>query len=74
MFKFLTLKGEKHEVTCIAKSPDRKHVAVGYMDGMIRVFDLATGDVTVNFSGHKSAVMSLNYDQKGLRLVSGAKV
>ena len=49
-------------------------MAVGYMDGMIRVFDLATGDVTVNFSGHKSAVMSLNYDQKGLRLVSGAKV
>ncbi|KAK3097407.1 hypothetical protein FSP39_009376 [Pinctada imbricata] len=71
--KFMTLKGEKHEVTRIAKSPDRRHIAVGYQDGMIRIFDLHNGETTVNFSGHKSAVTALCYDQRGLRLVSGAK-
>lgn len=73
-FQFITLKGDKHEVTALAKSPDRKHVAVGYNDGMIKVFDIASGDLEVNFSGHKSTVTTLTYDQQGMRLVSGGKV
>lgn len=61
-------------MTQIAKSPDKRHVAVGYSDGMVKVFDLHGGEVMVNFSGHKSAVTALSYDHQGLRLVSGAKV
>ncbi|KAJ8314591.1 hypothetical protein KUTeg_006741 [Tegillarca granosa] len=71
--KFLTLKGEKHEVTKVAKSADKNHIAVGYNDGMIRVFDLNTGELAVNFSGHKSTITALQYDHQGLRLVSGSK-
>lgn len=70
----LELPGEKGEVTQIAKSPDKRHVAVGYSDGLVKVFDLHGGEVKVNFSGHKSAVTALSYDHQGLRLVSGAKV
>lgn len=70
----LELQGEKGEVTQIAKSPDKRHVAVGYSDGLVKVFDLHGGEVKVNFSGHKSAVTALSYDHQGLRLVSGAKV
>ena len=58
----------------MAKSPDKAHIAVGYNDGMIKVFDVASGDVMVNFSGHKSTVTALKYDHQGIRLVSGAKV
>ncbi len=64
----------KHEVTCLAKSPDRRHLAVGYNNGSIKVFDLTSGDSHITFSGHKSAVSALNYDQEGVRLVSGANV
>ncbi|XP_062586296.1 WD repeat-containing protein 3-like [Saccostrea cucullata] len=71
--KHIELQGEKSEVTQIARSPDKRHVAIGYSDGMVKVFDLHTGEVKVNFSGHKSAVTALNYDHQGLRLVSGAK-
>ncbi|XP_063403834.1 WD repeat-containing protein 3-like isoform X1 [Mytilus trossulus] len=71
--KFNTLKGEKHEVTALAKSPDKKHIAVGYNDGMVKVFDVASGDLVVNFSGHKSTVTTLSYDHQGMRLVSGGK-
>ncbi|XP_078322408.1 WD repeat-containing protein 3-like [Crassostrea virginica] len=71
--KHIELQGEKSEVTQIAKSPDKRHVAVGYSDGMVKVFDLHGGEIMVNFSGHKSAVTALSYDHQGLRLVSGAK-
>ena len=74
LFQFSSLKGDKHEVTALAKSPDKAHIAVGYNDGMIKVFDVASGDVMVNFSGHKSTVTALKYDHQGIRLVSGAKV
>ena len=61
-------------MTVLAPSPDKRHLAVGYSDGAVRVFDFTTGEVAVTFSGHKSAVTALNYDHDGVRLVSGAKV
>ena len=69
-----TLEGKKHEVTALAKSPDKRHLAVGYNNGTINIFDLYSGEVTVAFSGHKTAISALNYDDDGMRLVSGSKV
>ncbi|XP_046345376.2 WD repeat-containing protein 3-like [Haliotis rufescens] len=71
--KFNDLKGDKHEVTVICRCPDKRHLAVGYDDGTVRVFDLTSGDLLITFSGHKSAVTALRYDRQGLRLVSGAR-
>lgn len=71
--KFMTLRGEKHEVTRIAGSPDRQSLAVGYSDGKICIYNILSGEKTVTFSGHKSTVTALKYDAKGLRLVSGGK-
>ncbi|XP_052807522.1 WD repeat-containing protein 3-like [Mya arenaria] len=71
--KHITLKGDKHEVTKIAASPDNLHISVGYSDGKIVVFNLQSGEVIITFSGHKSAVTALSYDHGGLRLVSGGK-
>ena len=61
-------------MTILRKSPTSDHLAVGYEDGTVKVFDIRSGDVTVTFSGHKSAVTALNYDKDGMRLVSGAMV
>ncbi|KAH9525375.1 Dip2/Utp12 protein [Bulinus truncatus] len=71
--KVLTLVGEKFEVSSLAKSPNSDHLAVGYMDGSIRIFSLDTCQSEVTFQGHKSAVTALAYDAVGLRLVSGSK-
>jgi len=68
------LKGDKHEATKIAACPDGVHVAVGYNDGKICVFNMNNGEVIITFNGHKSAVTALAYDHDGLRLVSGGKV
>lgn len=46
---------------------------MGYEDGVIRLFDLASGECTVTFSGHKSPVNCLAFDVDGMRLASGSK-
>lgn len=74
LLQLATLEGENHEVTLLSASPDKLHLAVGYADGAIRIFNVLTGEVAVTFSGHKSAVTALNYDHDGLRLVSGSRV
>ncbi|KAI8820199.1 WD40-repeat-containing domain protein [Fimicolochytrium jonesii] len=63
----------KAEVTGMTRSPSGEHIAVGYADGSIRVWELATGESAITFNGHRSAVTALSYDSTGARLVSGSK-
>ncbi|XP_017039995.1 WD repeat-containing protein 3 [Drosophila ficusphila] len=70
----LTLRREKFEVTCLRVSPDHLHIAVGYADGMVQIFDLSSEryyDPICSLALHKNAVSILRYDQQGMRLVSG---
>jgi len=71
--KVLTLNGEKHCVTVMKTSPNNNQLAVGYDDGVVRLFDLNSGECLVTFSGHKTSVTCLNFDEQGMRLVSGSK-
>lgn len=71
--KIWILKGMKHEVTYLCCAPDGLHLAVGYEDGSIRIFNVMTGESHVTFNGHKAAVTTLSYDGLGARLVSGSK-
>ena len=54
-------------------SPNNRQLAVGYKDGVVRLFDLNSRECLFTFSGHKSAVTCLAFDTDGMRLVSGAK-
>ncbi|PWA15611.1 hypothetical protein CCH79_00018459, partial [Gambusia affinis] len=69
----LILQGQKHEVSFLCPSPDGVHVAVGYEDGMVRIFNLLSGESNISFNGHKSGVTAMNYDALGARLVTGSK-
>lgn len=71
--KVLILKGKKHEVSYLCPSPDGLHLAVGYDDGSVQIFNLLTGESIVSFNGHKSAVTVIHYDELGARLVTGSK-
>lgn len=68
------LSGENVVVSQITASPTGNHMAVGYIDGNISVFDLTKNEVVCVFAGHKSAISSLQYDEQGHRLLSGGKV
>lgn len=61
-------------VSQIAASPTGNHMAVGYVDGNINVFELTNNEIVCVFAGHKSSVTSLQYDEQGHRIVSGSKV
>ncbi|KAH8358999.1 hypothetical protein KR093_003792 [Drosophila rubida] len=70
----LTLRREKHEVTALRVSPDHLHIAVGYADGVVQIFDLSSRtyyDAICSLALHKNAVSVLRYDLHGMRLVSG---
>lgn len=72
--KALVIPNDNHvEVTYIAASPDRIHIAVGYSDGKVGITNIITGELKTIFSGHRSAITSLSFDEDGHRLASGSK-
>lgn len=63
----LELSRGKEAVTALRPSPDKLHLAVGYSDGVVRIFNLNTSlmDETPQFSIHRSPVNVLRYDAEG---------
>lgn len=73
-FQAQVLPGEKAVVTALCASPNNRHLAAGYSDGNVQVYDLKTVEVVSVFSGHRSEVTTLMYDNQGHRLASGSRV
>ncbi|XP_066603628.1 WD repeat-containing protein 3 isoform X2 [Prorops nasuta] len=71
--KAQVLSGEKTDVTHLAASPNKRHIAVGYADGTIKTFDLRSGENISIFVGHRNEITALTYDCLGHRLASGSK-
>ncbi|XP_076762972.1 WD repeat-containing protein 3 [Xylocopa sonorina] len=71
--KARVLSGDKVNVTHLAASPNKQHLAVGYADGIVKTFDLNVGENVSIFVGHRSEITTLAYDNKGHRLASGSK-
>lgn len=69
--KVATLRRDKEEVSCIRVSPDRIHIAVGYTDGVVEIFNISSQSSVCTLALHKSAVTVLRYDTVGIRLASG---
>lgn len=68
------LPGEKSPVTALCASPNKRHLAAGYADGNVQVYDLKSAEVVSIFAGHRSDVTTLCYDNFGHKLASGSKV
>ncbi|MPC33853.1 WD repeat-containing protein 3 [Portunus trituberculatus] len=75
----LTLDGEvRGTVTMVEPRPaapgslDNTHLAVGYSEGTVVVFDLMSGE-PLKFTGHKGGVSSLCWDPQGMRVASGSE-
>ncbi|KAK6459156.1 beta transducin [Scheffersomyces xylosifermentans] len=59
-------------VTYLAHHETTNILAAGHADGVIKLWDLTSGSVIINFSGHKSAISLIKFDSSGTRLVSGS--
>lgn len=64
----------REEAIVVAASPNGKHLAVGYQNGMVKLFTVTQNDNTVNFHGHKSSITTLTFTHDSATLISGSKV
>ncbi|XP_053978447.1 WD repeat-containing protein 3 [Hylaeus volcanicus] len=71
--KAQVLSGDKVNVSCLAASPNQRHIAVGYVDGTVKTFDLRSGENISIFVGHRSEITTMTYDKQGHKLASGSK-
>lgn len=66
--KVLEFVRGKEKVTTLCPSPDRLHLAVGFEDGVVRIFNLQStfeDETKPQFSLHRSGVNILRYDSAG---------
>jgi WD40 repeat protein len=59
------------EVLGLACSPDGKYLATAGADQLIRIWDVATGQVVRSCKGHRGRVTSVAFSGDGRRLISG---
>jgi WD40 repeat protein len=59
--------------TAAAFSPDGALLAIGHDDNDIRIYDVLDGQEVGRFSGHRGAINSLAFSQKGDQLISASK-
>ena len=64
-------RSQQGQVTFLVLSPDGRHAAAGYSTGVVRVYEIATGAMSVAFNGHKAAVTAGRYSRGGELMVSG---
>lgn len=58
-------------MTALRPSPDKIHLAVGYANGVVQLFNLPEHTPVCTVTVHRTAVNVLRYDEIGLKLVSG---
>lgn len=58
---------------CLAYQPHLKHLAVGYSDHHIRIFNTKTGSLLHDVVAHDNSVFTLRYSADGQKLFSGSR-
>ena len=65
--------GHAFQIWCVSLSPDGRLLATGGFDGVVHLWDVATGREIRRFEGHTYAVHSIAFSADGRRLVSGSR-
>jgi WD40 repeat protein len=68
-----TLTGHYNSVISVVFSPDGQSLASGSWDGMINIWDVATGQVKTTLSGHEDYVHSVAFSSDGQTLASASE-
>ena len=64
--------GPKDGVTSVVMSPDRRTIAAGSLDRVVRLWDVETGNLLERFEGHLDSVYSVSFSMDGRTLASGS--
>lgn len=67
------LQGHSHFVSDITLSSDGQYCLSGSWDGTLRLWDLATGETTRQFTSHTKDVLSVAFSVDNRQIVSGSR-
>ena len=65
-----TIAAHSAAVNCVAFSPDGKVIASGGGDGLVKFWDVATGQELFTLTGHRQYVTTLAFSADGKQLAS----
>jgi eukaryotic-like serine/threonine-protein kinase len=69
---FLTLKGHKRPVLCLAFSPDGDSIVTGSWDNTLKLWDAIRGQEILTLKGHRDAVACVKFSPDGNWIISGS--
>ena len=61
-----------HQVKSVAFSPDASCLVSGSSDGIVRIWNTATGELESQLEGHTGRVLSVTFSHNGLFIASGS--
>lgn len=70
--KLAVFEGEKHECVYLTACPHTQKIAAGYTDGTVIIYE-PNSEENATFSGHRSPVTCISFDNDGHRLATGSK-
>jgi WD40 repeat protein len=66
------VKTKLHQFTCAAVSKDGRTLFTGCTDGVIRLYDLDSGQAGGTFKGHNGPITALGFNKQGTQLASAS--
>lgn len=67
----LTIRADSNGVWSVAWSPDGRRLVTGSDDGVVKIWDAASGRALTNFQGHAGPVLAVAWSPDGKRAASG---
>jgi WD40 repeat protein len=61
-----------HEIACVSFAKNGQTFATGHADGIVRIWDAATGGRIASLKGSTAAITSVHYSPQGNQLAAGA--
>jgi WD40 repeat protein len=65
-------KPDRRQVRCLSFSPDGRTLATGEGNGLVSLYEVASGKLRRHLHGHADSVVALGFSADGARLVSGS--
>jgi WD40 repeat protein len=67
------VEGLGKDIWAVDFAPDGKTIASGGQEGIVRIWDAASGKLLAELAGHDGTVHSLAYSRDGSRIASGGR-
>jgi len=68
----LIYRGQSNRIFAAAWSPDGKRIVSGDIEGLVKVWDVSTGQTIRSYRGHTNYVFAVAWSPDGQRIATGS--